>query len=297
MINTVSKNHIYDKRASIYDGLRSSVFLKNDKDIFLSFSLKKLNKEIETVKINIQRVILKSLETFYNKKFKKRKNFLNYYLKDIISLPNITPNGAVKPKKEIINEYNSFHKSVVTVFKKLGIVENIDKAMHIVIRVKNGLENNRIKKRSYATNKLHSDSWSGMTLDSVAMMMLIGDVKNNTVNCYKPIGFKSNILKKMKKYDDGKNYYRKIKYLSKVKNDELVIFDQLCLHRSFINKNSGPRISVDVGIDWKKKKNSYNFKKKSKRYQVFNKKKWIMLNYGSIQEYKDSIKNNKFIKN
>ena len=285
---------IYQSRSSIYNSLRLSESIKDDKGILVKINLVKYKSEIKTIKKNISNLIYKCLEIYHHKKFIRKENFLTAYINEISSLPNITPNGAIRPKKEIIREYNIFHKSVVNLFKKIGIFKNIYKAMNVVIRIKKGMENYTIKKRSYATSKIHSDSWSGMALDSVAMIMLIGDVSNNTVDCYEPIDFKVNILKKMKKYDQGKKYYKKIKHIAKVKKNELVIFDQLCLHKSSISKNAGPRISIDVGIDWKKEKNNYNFQKKSRRYEVFSSKKWSNLNYGSIKKNNESLTASKF---
>lgn len=290
-----NSNKIYESRSSIYNGLREGVSdsIKDDKGILIKINLVKYKSEIRTIKKKISNLIYKSIDTYHQKKFIRKKNFLYSYLNEISSLPNITPNGAIRPKKEIIKEYNIFHKSVVNLFKKIGIYKNIDNAMNVVLRIKKGAEKYTIKKRSYATSKIHSDSWSGMALDSVAMIMMIGDISNNTVDCYEPIDFKVNILKKMKKYDQGKKYYKKIKHIAKVEKDELVIFDQLCLHKSSISKNAGPRISIDVGIDWKKEKNNYNFQKKSKRYEVFNNKNWGDLNYGSIQRNKESLMDSK----
>jgi len=285
---------IYLSRSSIYNCIRSSVAIKDDKGILIKINLLKHKQQIITIKKNISNLIYKSLDIYYHKKFVRKKNFLSAYLNEISLLPNITPNGAIKPKKEIIKEFNVFHKSVVNLFKKIGIYKNIYKAMNVSIRIKKGLENHAIKKRPYATSKIHSDSWSGMALDSVAIIMLIGDISNNTVNCYEPIDFKVNILKKMEKYDLGKKYYKKIKHIAKIKKNELVIFDQLCLHKSIISKNAGPRISIDVGIDWKKEKNNYNFQKKSKRYEVFSNEKWNDLNYGSIKGNNESLINSKF---
>ena len=288
---------IYKARSNIYEKLRESKYLKKDKDILLKFNLGKRNKELSIIKKNISKIILKSLRIVHKKNFKDQKNFLKSYFNEIILLPNITPNGAFQPKKEIIKEYNIFHKSVINLFKKIGIYKNINKAMHVVIRIKKGSENNYIKKRSYSTSKIHSDAWSGMAMDSVAMIMLFGDISNNTVNCYKPIKFNKNILKKLKKFDQGKKYFKKIKHIAKIKKHELVIFDQLCLHRSNINKYAGPRISIDVGIDWIKPKVMYNFQKKSQRYQIFNKKIWSKLNYKNIKKNNFSFNNNNNYKN
>lgn len=289
--------NIYKYRKIIYEKLRDLKYLKDDKDILLKFRLNNFSKEIRIIKKKIETIILKSLKEVHKKKFKTNNNFLNKYYKEIISLPNITPNGAFQPKKEIIKEYNSFHKSVVKLLKKVGLFKNIGRAMHIVIRIKKGSESNSVKNRSYATNKIHSDAWSGMAMDSVLMIMLFGDIDNNTVDCYKPIKFNKNILKKLKKFDQGKKYYEKIKYLTKIKKNELVVFDQLCLHKSSISKYAGPRISIDLGIDWKKPKLNYKFEKKSKRYQKFRLSKWAGLDYKLIKNNNLSFSNAKQYKN
>tara|TARA_B100000963_G_scaffold360310_1_gene390696 strand:+ start:11058 stop:11960 length:903 start_codon:yes stop_codon:yes gene_type:complete len=292
-----SNQNIYKHRKIIYEKLRNSKYVKDDKDILIKFRLNNFSKEIGTIKKKIETIILKSLKEVHKRKFKTNNNFLKKYYKEIISLPNITPNGAFQPKKEIIKEYNSFHKSIIKLLKKLGLFKNIERAMHIVIRIKKGSESNSVKNRSYATNKIHSDAWSGMAMDSVLMIMLFGDINNNTVDCYKPINFNKNILKKLKKFDQGKNYYEKIEHITKINKNELVVFDQLCLHKSSITKNAGPRISVDLGIDWKKPKLNYKFKKKSKRYQKFRLNKWAKLDYKLIKNNNLSFSDAKHYKN
>ena len=64
--------------------------------------------------------------------------------------------------------------------------------------------------------------------------MVFGDIKNNGIQFFKPINIKKNILKKIKDFSDGKNYYQNLKYLGKSSKNELVIFDQLCLHKTHI---------------------------------------------------------------
>lgn len=291
------KNNLIDIRSSIYNDLNKSIYLKNKDRLLFKFDMKKCKKEIEEIKKNVIKVIFKSLNVYYKKKFIYKKNFLNFYKEQIFSLPNITPNGALQPKKEIVNEINKFHLSFVKLIKKIGIYKNINKAMHAVIRIRVEKDNNKLSKRSYSASKLHTDAWSGFTLDAIAMIMLFGDIDKNYVEFYMPTNFKKNILKKLKDYNQGKKLFKKVKYLAKSEKDELIIFDQLCLHRTMQKKNSGPRISLDMGLDIKKIKKKYNFLKKSKRYKIFSRKKWTNLDYKIFKSSKESINENTKFKN
>ena len=250
------KNNLIDIRSSIYNDFNKSIYLKDNSRLLFKFDLKKCKKQLDEIKKNVTNVIFKSLKIYYKKEFKYKKNFLKVYKKEIFSLPNITPNGALQPKKEIIKEINKFHISIVKLTKKIGIYKNIYRAMHAVIRIRVEKDNKKISKRSYSASKLHTDAWSGFTMDAIAMIMLFGDIKKNYVEFYIPTTFKENILRKLKDYNQGKKLFKKVKFIGKTKENELAVFDQLCLHRTMQKRNSGPRISIDMGLDIKKiKKN------------------------------------------
>jgi len=298
-INTHSEK-ITQARESVYDFIRkNNIKPTNDEGILLRYKLN--GKDISPIQNNVKKIIYKSLNIFYKKRFKKTDNFLKVYEKEILNLPIITPSGSFQPKKEIIKEYNNLHASIVKLLSKLELLNHISKAAFVGLRIKKGetpKTRKEYNKRNYSTNKLHSDAWNGQTSDSVISLMVFGDIKNNCIQFYKPLKIKRDFLKKIKDFSDGKNYYKKLKYLGKSTQNELVIFDQLCLHKTEI-KSLKSRISIDLNVHWKKKGKDNFFDKSSKRYNYFNLKRWSKLDYHKIKQYRvtfqetvDEFKNN-----
>ena len=276
-------NEIFKTRSKIYDNIRNnSSKLDVDKGILLKFKLKK--KDIIVIENQIKKIILKSLKIYHNKPFKDKKNLISFYEKDIFSLPNITPNGELKPIKEIIKEYNQLHLIIVRLLNKLNLLKYIAKASLINIRIKKGGKNNFIDKRDYSTTKVHSDSWNGEVIDSKLMLMVLGDMNKNYVQFFKPINCKKNILKKLKNFDKGSNYYEKLINLGHIKKNQLVIFDLLCLHKTYIATKKS-RVSLDLGVDWKKIIKEDYFDRSSKRYKYYNLKQWSNFDYSKIKEF------------
>ena len=289
-LNSNSKK-ITKAREAVYDTIRNNnIKPTDDEGILLRYKLDK--NDILKIQKNVKEIIFKSLTVFYKKKFKKVDNFLKVYEKEILKLPIITPSGSFQPKKEIIKEYNNLHNTMVKLLSKLELLKHISKAAFIGLRIKKG-ETVKIRKeynkRSYSTNKLHSDAWNGQTSDSVISIMVFGDIKNNCIKFYKPLNVKKNFLKKIKDFSDGKNYYKRLKYLGKSGQNELVVFDQLCLHKTQI-KSLKSRISIDLNVHWKKKGKNNFFDKSSKRYNYFNLKKWSKLDYKNIKQYQETFK-------
>ena len=163
----------------------------------------------------------------------------------------------------------------------MNILNEVSKASTIVIRIKKGGNNKVLDKRGYATTKVHSDAWNGQTLDSIFMLMLLGDIKNNNVQFFKPIIFKKDILKKLKDFDSGSNYYKKLKNLGYINKNHLAIFDQLCLHRSYL-KSKKSRVSIDFAVDLNKNIRKDFFQRRARRYKYYPLKEWLKLDYGKM---------------
>ena len=286
-----NSNKITKARESVYNFIRGNkIKPSNDERILLRFKLNK--SDILPIQKNVKKIIFKSLKIFFKKNFKKVDNFLQIYEKEIFQLPIITPSGSFQPKKEIIKEYNDLHNSMVKLLSKFQLLQHIDKAAFVGLRIKKGESVKKKKeydKRSYSTNKIHSDAWNGQTSDSVISIMVFGDIKNNCIQFYKPLNIKRNFLKKIKDFSDGKKYYKNLKYLGKSLKNELVIFDQLCLHRTHIRSKKS-RLSIDLNVHWKKNKANNFFDKSSKRYNYFDLKKWTKLDYSKIKQYKITFK-------
>ena len=81
---------------------------------------------------SIKNYIIDCLSEF----FPKRYFMQNGYIEDVVEhhsssikeLPNITPNGLVLPKLDVLWSYNNMLKSVVTLIKHLGLDKSCESA-------------------------------------------------------------------------------------------------------------------------------------------------------------------------
>tara|TARA_B100000989_G_scaffold288844_1_gene259990 strand:- start:352 stop:1218 length:867 start_codon:yes stop_codon:yes gene_type:complete len=280
----VLKNNILQDRSQIYNLFNKK---KKDDQILFKYRLKITDKK--RLKKLTRDVIYKCLYKNYKKKFKLHKNYLKKYQEHIFNLPNITPNGAFNCTPEIAKEFNKLHKFYFKLLKNHKILNNLNSATNIVLRLKKGRQDVNLDKRKYATSKIHSDAWNGQVCDAICMTMVDGDVRNNSVEYYCPINPSKNILKKINNFDDGSKLYQKLKPLGIAQEGVCNIFDQICLHRTFQRKSS-PRVSIDFGISFKRKKNiKDHYIKNSNRYKYYNLSEWKKLNYLNIKKFKFSL--------
>ena len=90
-------NTIIETRKKVYKNLPKNYLSLNDLVLLYDIDENDYNNLIESVK----NYILKSLSLAYNKEFIWSDTFLEDNNDLILNLPNKTPNGVIKPKKEI----------------------------------------------------------------------------------------------------------------------------------------------------------------------------------------------------
>ena len=146
--------------------------------------------------------------------FPKRYFMQNGYIEDVVEhhsssikeLPNITPNGLVLPKLDVLWSYNNMLKAVVALVKSLGLHESCESAnMPINVRLKWGMPPLEIRERPYASVKWHSDIWAGACAQSVMLHIpLFGDFVNNGINFAEtPSEFYPDYTRALTNFDDG----------------------------------------------------------------------------------------------
>ena len=65
--------------------------------------------------------LLTSLEAFYKShSFNMNDNLFDNCMKEILGLPNITPNGLILPKKQTYLAYNQIHAAIVEIINLLN---------------------------------------------------------------------------------------------------------------------------------------------------------------------------------
>ena len=166
---------------------------------------------------------------------------------------NITPNGAVVPKREFHLEYNLVLRIWTKIIKK--ITENDRQLLRLFrmtpnIRIKYGVELEDNLERGLSTSIPHSDAWVEGPWGMNCFIPLLGDSNNNNMVYYEPSSkFDEKFLETSETYNDMQwvmKNYKKINFIPKKGN--VYISDYALLHNSFRNLNCETRISIDTTV-------------------------------------------------
>jgi len=228
----------------------SNKLIKRREKIYKNFkNLKLINKRnvLFTSKIIYQNEInyLTNLYLAENIKLFFKKNYLglNRSINLIKRLPNLTPNGVLKVRKETQLIHNLITKFIFKSLEDFSI--RFAAATYPAIRIKTGEFN---CKRPYSTSKLHSDSWVGQYGDAIVSFGIEGDFKKNTVEFFVPGKVSDDFFMKIDDYNLGLKKFTNLEYICKLNKGYFVIFDHCVLHKTVTKKNCNPRISIDFGI-------------------------------------------------
>ena len=166
------------------------------------------------------------------------------------SIPNITPNGMIVPKRHTILEYNLLVSAFSDIIESMNFNDLIS-SWHIPLnlRIKYGEINQANMKRHHPTEHIHSDSWAGESSESVTVHIpIFGDVPNNHVCFYEPPEeFEEEWLKPRPSYIDGEEIAKKYSKIDFVpRKGRILLADFAGLHASTRLPNAGPRISIDT---------------------------------------------------
>lgn len=206
------------------------------------------NADFTLLKDAIQTYLEKTLSIWYNKPYVIRTDKqLHNSIKDIMGLPNLTPNGNIIPKKETAKYYTKIQQEVNNCLKQLNIFHKIDKFVCTNIMVKFPINDSKILNRPHYTGKMHSDAWPGHVGDAIMMAGILGDIEGSTVEYFKPINPHDNFLELASSYDEGNTRYDDIEYIGKMVSNKFVVMDQACLHRTKFLNNSKTRVSINFG--------------------------------------------------
>ena len=212
----------------------------------------KIDKDFfELFKFNIKLYISKAL----NIKFSHNDNiFVDNINSARNNRLNITPNGAVVPKREFHLEYNLVLRSWCQLVKK--ITKRNPKLLKLFritpnIRIKFDRELQDNKKRGLSTSLPHSDAWVEGPWGMNCFIPFFGDTKKNNLIYYEPkSSFSENFLKMSPTYTKMQwvtKYYKTIKKLNP-KPGFVYISDYATIHNTFRKKNCDTRVSIDTTL-------------------------------------------------
>ena len=168
---------------------------------------------------------------------------------------NVTPNGAVVPKKEYVVEYNLFLATWCKVVKEMiSPNEDLLKRFRLTpnVRIKYGVELEDNIGRGLDTAIPHSDAWVEGPWGMNCHLPILGDTENNYLNFYKIINeekFKDDFLETSVSYNDMQcvlKYYEEDTIIPK--KGHINISDYALVHNTKRLPQSGTRISIDTTI-------------------------------------------------
>ena len=206
-------------------------------------------KEFEEFKTQVKNYLCKALKISFDK---NDKIFLKRIDRARKNRTNVTPNGAVVPKKEFQLEYNIVLRSWCELVKSITKEKPSLLTLFRItpnIRIKFGKELSDNKKRGLNTSLPHSDAWVEGPWGMNCFIPLFGDYKKNNLLYYEPINFNEKFLRSAKTYYDMqwvKKDYRKLKIVPKPGN--VYISDYATIHQTFRKKNAKTRISIDTTL-------------------------------------------------
>lgn len=183
------------------------------------------------------------------------KSFIESIYKNRNNLKNITPNGAVVPKKEFIIEYNlflNFWFQAVSPLVKLssGLISRIRLTPNL--RIKFGDEIKENLNRPLNTSLPHSDAWLEGPYSYNCHVPLFGDHNGNFLKFYQPREkkeFREDFLSNAKTYNEMQwvmDFYKDCD--AKPNINKINLSDYALLHNTHREKGCSARISIDTTI-------------------------------------------------
>ena len=209
------------------------------------------SKFFSEFKFNIKLYISKALRINFND---NDKIFIKNIDKARNNRLNITPNGAIVPKREFHLEYNLVLRSWCELVKQMSKKNpKLLKLFRITpnIRIKFGKELKDNKNRELSTSYPHSDAWVEGPWGMNCYIPFFGDTKNNNLQFYEPINkFQEKFLAispTYKKMQWVLDYYKKIKKIIPL-GGYVNLSDYAAIHNTFRNPNCGTRVSIDTTV-------------------------------------------------
>lgn len=237
--------NIIKERNERLSGLSDKVQSKRDLLIELKADEKKYTVLIEASKIFLYDCL--------NEYFKREMFDLNLPIEDfvkkyenyIIELPNITPNGLVLPKKEVLLTYNNMLKAVGELYSNLGLHKTcVAAACPVNLRINFGNRiNEDFKNRPKSSTTWHTDIWAGQNSNEVMLHTpIFGDFQKNGILVAVPTkAFFPEFVKPLASFSDGSYAIKDSidkSYNPKMKIGSSYLLDSFLLHKTLNTDDS-----------------------------------------------------------
>lgn len=211
-----------------------------------------LEKNIfNNLKIAVKNYIAKAMNISY---INDDKDFIDS-MNSSRNLKNITPNGAVVPKREFMLEYNIFLREWKNIMKKIvspkpEMLNRFRLTPNIRIKFQEEIKENI--NRELNTALPHSDGWLEGPWGMNCFVPLFGDTENNTLKYYEPhpVEFKEDFVQINPSYKDMQwvmDYYSSIKFIPQ--RSKVYFSDYSMIHNTHKYKpDAGTRVSIDTTL-------------------------------------------------
>lgn len=243
-------NDLYEYRVNRFDNIVKSWKLKRMHDLMVNHKIKEdLLYELK------QAIMLYISKAFYFNYFEDENKFLKKLKDNISCKDNITPNGAVVPKKEYQLEYNIVLRAWAKVIRFIikedpSLLSKYRMTPNIRIKIPNKVKSN---KRKLDTAWPHSDAWVEGPWGMNCYTPLIGDTDNNNLLFWElkdTSELSDKFLNTSSAYENMQwviPYYKKAPNLTP-KKGHVHISDYSLIHATNMIPGCGLRISIDTTI-------------------------------------------------
>jgi len=219
-------------------------------DLFVSKEIS--SKCLYDLKNSVAVFVSKALDFHYTDEV----DFMLQVEKNKSNRDNVTPNGAIVPKRDYQLEYNLFIRAWCNCIKELSEGNpNLIKKFRVTpnLRIKYGDELKDNVDRGLNTGLPHSDSWVEGPWGMNCHVPLFGDTDNNFLHFYKlkdeSLFDEDRFLTKSKSYKEMQwvlDYYESDNIIPN--KNSINISDYALIHNTFRNPGCMSRISIDTTI-------------------------------------------------
>ncbi len=179
--------------------------------------------------------------------FTPGRDMLGTCAREIMSLPNRTPNGLLLPRRDTFQSFNMIHQALVGAVDAADLLSCFSfLQIPCNVRIVSGAPDPQADARSYSSAKMHTDVWNGEPVSSILFNIpVLGDPKAVDLRFYEPREFPEELRTLLGDYSLGKAVTASaVEYPAKFEMGYMYISDSLSLHQT-MRVQPTLRVSLD----------------------------------------------------
>jgi hypothetical protein len=184
---------------------------------------------------------------FPDESFDLDADLLIAYKRQILALPNITPNGLLLPKRETYLGYNLLHRHLVPIIRTFGFEPHV-RSIHLPVNVRivHGVPAPKIDSRPRASVKPHSDVWAGEPTNAIMIFLpVFGDLNRVGIDFFEPPEAFARYIRPLDNFDEGAHLLAgATQYDCRLRAGCAYFIDPYTLHRT-VKQRDALRLSID----------------------------------------------------